>query len=124
MKLLYVHLLHSRPLLWYLSKFTIASCFQQLTLVISIFSQLIKYSDAMLWNNLSFEAKTAQSLSNCKANLPLCLLLDHSDSLIIFCVYFKLMLIITLQNSRQHIYIEKLVILYTFLHNEFFSEIL
>ena len=61
----------------------------------------------MLWNNLSFEAKAAQSLSKCKANLPLCLLLDHSDSLIIFCVYFKLMLIITLQNSRQHSYIEK-----------------
>ena len=77
----------------------------------------------MLWNNLSYEAKTVQSLSKFKANLPLCLLLDHSDSLICFCVYFKLILItcITLQNSRQHTctsnYIEKLVILYTFLRN-------
>ena len=71
----------------------------------------------MLWNILSFEAKTAQSPSKCKANLPLRLLLDHSDSLIIFCVYFKLKLIITLQNSRQHSYIEKLVILYAFLPN-------
>ena len=73
----------------------------------------------MLWNNLSYEAKTVQSLSKFKANLPLCLLLDHSDSLICFCVYFKLILIITLQNPRQHnyMYIEKLVILYTFLRN-------
>ena len=71
----------------------------------------------MLWNNLSYEAKTVESLSKRIANLPLCLLLDHSDSLICFCVYFKLMFIITLQNSRQHSYIEKLVILYTFLRN-------
>ena len=38
-----------------------------------------KYSGAMLWNNLSYEAKTAQSLSDFKHKLP-CLLMDHTDS--------------------------------------------
>ena len=41
-----------------------------------------KYSGAMRWNNLSYEAKQHDSFPNLKANLPVCLLLDRSDSLI------------------------------------------
>ena len=52
---------------------------------------------------------------NLKANLPLFLRLEYrSDSLICMCVYLKL-IPITLQNSDQHNYIAKLVILNTFL---------
>ena len=53
---------------------------------------------AMLWNNLSYEARTAHRCPNLKANLPLCLLLDRSDAIICMCVYF----VISLQNSHQH----------------------
>ena len=72
MKLLYVDLLQSRPLLWYLSKFTIASCFQQLTLVISIFSQLIKYQGSKLTVvRLSRTTKITMGQPNCAKWLPL-----------------------------------------------------
>ena len=60
-----------------------------------------KYSGAMLWNNLLYEAKTEHKLfPNLKANLPVCLVLDRSDSIICMCVFFKLILI-TLRNSHQ-----------------------
>ena len=45
----------------------------------------------MLWNNLSSEAKTAQSLSDFNTNFTLCLpclLLDHTDSMY-YTFYFK-----------------------------------
>ena len=41
-----------------------------------------KYSGAMRWNNLSYQAKQHDSIPNLKANMPLCLMLDRSDSLI------------------------------------------
>ena len=44
-----------------------------------------KYSGAMLWNNLSYMTKAAQSLSELQANLPLCLPLDRSDSITCMC---------------------------------------
>ena len=53
---------------------------------------------AMLWNNLSYEARAAHRCPNLKANFPLCLLLDRSDAIICMCVYF----VISLQNSHQH----------------------
>ena len=41
-----------------------------------------KHSGAMRWNNLSYQAKQHDSIPNLKANMPLCLLLDRSDSVI------------------------------------------
>ena len=54
--------------------------------------------------------KKANCFLDLKANLPLCLLLGRSDSLICMYVYFKLV-VISLQNSLQHNYIVKLAIL-------------
>ena len=61
-----------------------------------------KYSGAMLWNNLSCEEKQDNRFSNSKPNLPLCLLLDRSDSITCMCMYFKLILV-TLPSSHHHI---------------------
>ena len=55
----------------------------------NILKRSFKYC-AMLWNNLSYEARTAHRCPNLKANLPLYLLLDRSDAIICMCVYFKL----------------------------------
>lgn len=74
------------------------------------------YSGAMLWNKFLTWQKQYNRFTNLKANLPLFLRLDRSDSLIYMCVYLKLILI-TFQNSHQHNYIAKLAILYTFLRN-------
>ena len=55
----------------------------------------------MICNNLSYVAKTATSLSEFKSKLASLPLLDHSDSVICMCEYFKLLLII-LQNCHLH----------------------
>ena len=49
---------------------------------INFLKRSFKYSGAMRWNNLSYQAKQHDSIPNLKANMPLCLLLDRSDSVI------------------------------------------
>ena len=59
---------------------------------VSSFKRSFKYSGAMLWNNLSYEAKTAQSLSDFKHKLAsspsTCFLLNRTDSML-YTFYFK-----------------------------------